>query len=545
MIQDTINEELYSVGIEIVGPVPEEYAPVLSTPALLFVANLERTYREMRRQLLTDRKEQQARYKDGEKPSFLEDTVEIREGDWKVAEIPDDLQRRHVEITGPVSRKMVINALNSGADCYMADFEDSTAPTWHNVIDGQLNLMDAVRGTIELRDEARDRHYTLNDETATLLVRPRGLHLDEKHMLVDGEPVSASLFDFGLYFFHNATELVDRDSGPYFYLPKLEHHREARWWDAVFNTAQKEIGMPTGTIRATVLLETLPAAFQMDEILYQLRDHSAGLNCGRWDYIFSAIKTLQADPEAVLPNRDQVTMEAPFMKAYVTKVIQTCHKRGVHAMGGMAAQIPIKNDEEANDAALHAVHEDKHREVVAGHDGTWVAHPGLVGIAKETFGNLGKDNQIDYAGKHSEITEADLLEMPEGTITYEGLLQNVSIGIQYLAAWLGGNGCVPLYNKMEDAATAEISRAQVWQWKTHKAPIEGAVGMYVDIGVIRDAMGEAMANIEKEVGKERFKNGHYEAAVQLFEELVMANDVPEFLTIPAYEMITQETVQTQ
>lgn len=479
----------------------------------------------------------QARLDGGGRLEFLPETRAIRTGDWGVAPIPPDLRRRHVEITGPVDRKMVINALNSGADVFMADFEDATAPTFAQVMSGQVNLRDAVQRTIAYVDQARGRTYELGSQVATLMVRPRGWHLVERHIEVDGEPVPAGLVDFGLFFFHNARALVERGSGPYFYLPKLEHHLEARLWNDVFNFAQDAVGLPRGTVRATVLIETLPAAFQMDEILWELRDHSAGLNCGRWDYIFSMIKTLRSRPEAALPDRAQVGMTQRNMAAYARLVVETCHRRGVHAMGGMAAQIPIKRDAQANSAALEKVRADKSREVAAGHDGTWVAHPGLVGLAREVFAaGIEGDHQIDRKLDPAGVTAEDLLAVPTGTRTEQGLRQNVRVGIQYLEAWLRGQGCVPLYDLMEDAATAEISRAQVWQWQHHGVSLED--GRVVDRDLVRRVIDEEMSSLRDEVGVARFEGGRFQAARALFHWLATADELIDFLTVPAYEQLT-------
>jgi malate synthase len=446
------------------------------------------------------------------------------------------LADRRIEITGPVDRKMVINALNSGASCYMADFEDSTAPTWANQLDGQRNLMDAVRRQITFDDRGSGKAYRLNEKTAVLMVRPRGWHLPEKHIKVDGHPMSGSLFDFGLYFFHNAKELVARGTGPYFYLPKLESHLEARLWNDVFVFAQAKLGVPKGTIKATVLIETITAAFEMDEILYELRDHSAGLNCGRWDYIFSFIKKLARDPQAVMPDRASVTMTAHFLRSYSLLVIKTCHQRGVHAIGGMAAQIPIKNDPAANDAALAKVRADKEREATDGHDGTWVAHPALVPIAKEIFDRLMKEpNQIARQRQDVHVTAADLLAVPQGDITEAGLAVNISVGIAYIEAWLRGTGCVPLHNLMEDAATAEISRAQVWQWLKHGAHLKD--GRLVDRALCDKLIATDLAQQRSALG-EAFTHSKFEDAAKLFSDLIYAEDFPEFLTLPAYDRVT-------
>ena len=451
--------------LEIVGAIKPAYKEILTDDALEFLGQLHHKFNKRRLALLKKREERQARIDQGELPNFLPETKDIREGDWKVAPIPEDLLDRRVEITGPVERKMIINALNSGAYVFMADCEDSNAPTWDNMVQGQINLRDAVAKTITFTNPKNGKFYELNDKTATLLVRPRGWHLNEKHVLVEGEEFSGSLFDFGLYFFHNVKKAKEMGTGPYFYLPKLESHLEARLWNEVFVFAQNYLGIPQGTIKATVLIETILASYELDEILYELKDHSAGLNCGRWDYIFSYIKKFRNHPDRVLPERGQVTMTVPFMQHYADAVIKVCHKRGIHAMGGMAAQIPIKNDEEANAKAIEKVANDKKREAMAGHDGTWVAHPGLVSVALEQFNKyMPNPNQIFKSRDDVEVSAQTLIEPCKGTISQAGLEMNIDVAIQYIEAWLGGNGCVPLYNLMEDAATAEISRAQVWQW---------------------------------------------------------------------------------
>ncbi|MFW5691256.1 MAG: malate synthase A [Chloroflexota bacterium] len=524
-------------AITIQAPVPPEYAEILTPEAQAFVAKLARAFTDRRDALLAAREDRQRRIDAGEMPDFLPETKHIRDdATWRVAPVLPDLQDRRVEITGPTDRKMVINALNSGAKVFMADFEDANSPTWANMIEGHINLRDAVRRTITFHDPARDKHYALNEEIATLMVRPRGWHLNEKHFLVDGRPVPGGLFDFGLFFFHNAQALIDRGSGPYFYLPKLESHLEARLWNDAFNMAQDELGIPRGTIKATVLIETILAAFETEEILYELRDHSAGLNCGRWDYIFSYIKKFRNKPEFVLPDRAQVTMTVPFMHNYTLHVIKTCHKRGAHAMGGMAAQIPIKSDPEANERALEKVRQDKLREAKDGHDGTWVAHPGLVETARVVFDEfMPRPNQVDRQRDDVHVTAADLLTPSEGTVTAHGLRWNLKVGIQYLEAWLGGNGCVPLYNLMEDAATAEISRTQVWQWLHHNATLDD--GRTVDEGLFGQFLEEEMDAIREEVGAERFDSGHYQRAAQLFDEMIRSRDFVEFLTLPAYDDI--------
>ena len=509
---------------------------VLTPAALAFVADLVRRFRPRVDELLERRRARHARFAAGETPHFLPDTAAIRDADWRVAPIPADLQDRRVEITGPVDRKMVINALNSGASVFMADFEDANSPTWANVVAGQANLIDAVRRTIAYVQPETGKDYALNPKTAVLLVRPRGWHLPERHIVVDGRPATAALVDFGRYFFHNAAELVARGTGPYFYLPKMESHLEARVWNDVFLHAQAALGLPAGTIRATVLIETLPASFEMDEILYELRDHSSGLNCGRWDYIFSAIKTLQSRSDFVLPDRGQVTMTSPFLRSYSQLLIRTCHRRGIHAMGGMAAQIPIKDNPAAAEAALAKVRADKEREVGDGHDGTWVAHPGLVPIARDIFDRgMPGPNQIARRQDDVSVTEAMLVEPPAGTRTDAGLRLNIRVGIQYLEAWLRGIGCVPLYHLMEDAATAEISRTQVWQWLHHGATLED--GRVVTPALVRTCIGEEMRRIEHEIGTMRFDVGRFPEARALFERVATSDTLEEFLTLPAYSVL--------
>jgi malate synthase len=509
---------------------------VLTPEALDFLVALERKFGPERLRLLELRKQRQARLDAGDKPDFLKQTAAIRDGDWKVAPLPKDLLDRRVEITGPVDRKMVINALNSGASCYMADFEDSTAPTWENQLDGQLNLMDAVRRRITFADPGTGKSYKLNDKLAVLLVRPRGWHLPERHIQVDGRPMSGALMDFGLFVFHNGQELKARGSGPYFYLPKLESHLEARLWNDVFLFAQERLGLPKGTIKATVLIETILAAFEMDEILYELREHSAGLNCGRWDYIFSFIKKFALDPKAVMPDRASVTMTSHFLRSYSLLVIKTCHRRGVHAMGGMAAQIPIKTDPAANEAAMAKVRADKEREASDGHDGTWVAHPALVPIAKEIFDRLMTEpNQIARQRQDVHMTAADLLKVPEGSITEPGLAMNISVGIAYIEAWLRGTGCVPLHNLMEDAATAEISRAQVWQWLRHGARLSD--GRAIDRQLCEAMIADQLARTAAAMGDAAYGRSKFAEAGALFADLIFAEVFPDFLTLPAYERI--------
>src|SRR5579885_1649782 len=528
-------EVLREEGIEVLGKASDISSEILTPEALKFLSKLHRKFESRRQELLQRRVARQQEIDDGKMPDFLPETKSIREKEWTVAPIPKDLEDRRVEITGPVDRKMIINALNSGANVYMADFEDSNSPTWQNNIEGQFNLRDAVRGVISYTSP-EGKSYKLGPKLATLLVRPRGWHLVEKHLRVDGQPISGSLFDFGLFFFHNAEERLKRGTGVYLYLPKMESHLEARLWNDVFNFAQDALGIPRGSIRATVLIETILAAFEMDEILYELRDHSSGLNCGRWDYIFSFIKKFRNKPEFVLPNRAQVTMDKAFLNAYVQLLIKTCHRRGIHAMGGMAAQIPIKNDPEANEKALEKVRQDKLREVKAGHDGTWVAHPGLVGVAKEIFDQYMKTpNQISNKREDVHISAKDLLAVPSGDITEEGLRVNIDVGIQYLESWLGGNGCVPIYNLMEDAATAEISRAQVWQWVRHGARLND--GRPVTKDLVRQTIAEQLENFRSRLGAERFAKGNYELAGKLYEQMMTSDDFSEFLTLVAYDSI--------
>ncbi|MFO7494644.1 MAG: malate synthase A [Desulfobacterales bacterium] len=523
-------------NIEIKGELAPGFDTILTPAALAFVNTLHTEFDRRRRELLDRRAARQAEIDAGRLPDFLPETRHIRAGDWRIAPLPADLQDRRVEITGPVDRKMVINALNSGARTYMADFEDSHAPTWANTIEGQINLRDAVRREIAFTSP-EGKSYRLAPQPATLIVRPRGWHLVEKHLLVDGRPVSGSLFDFALFFFHNARQLIADGSGPYFYLPKIESHLEARLWNDVFVRAQALLGIPRGTIKATVLIETLPAAFEVDEILYELREHIAGLNCGRWDYIFSFIKRFKSVPGYLFPDRAQITMTRHCMHSYSLLVIKTCHRRGAHAIGGMAAQIPIKADPAANAAALAKVREDKRREAGDGHDGTWVAHPGLVALALEEFDRLMPTaNQVDRQRADVAVSAADLLKLPAGTITEAGLRTNVSVGVQYMAHWLSGSGCVPLYNLMEDAATAEISRTQLWQWVHHPAAVLSD-GRKVDLALFRAVLGEELDRIRDAVGVPAFAAGHYETAAQLFEEIVARDSLDEFLTLRAYEYL--------
>jgi malate synthase len=512
-------------------------AGILTAEAQAFLLKLAARFESRRQELLARRRTVQREIDNGKFPDFLTETAEIRQREWKVAPIPKDLLDRRVEITGPVDRKMIINALNSGANVFMADFEDSNSPTWNNNIEGQHNLRDAIRGTIRYQSP-EGKQYQLGPNLATLMVRPRGWHLDEKHFLAEGKPISGALFDFGLFFFHNAAALLAEGTGPYFYLPKLENHLEARLWNDVFCFAQDELGIPRGSIRATVLIETILAAFEMDEILYELRDHSAGLNCGRWDYIFSYIKKFRAHPEFVLPDRSLVTMETHFLSSYVELLIQICHRRGIHAMGGMAAQIPIRNDAAANEQALEKVRRDKLREVKAGHDGTWVAHPGLVAVAKDIFDKyMPEPNQISFdrksadrksAGRPSRTVQAkDLLEAPKGDITEEGLRWNIDVGLQYLHSWLRGSGCVPIYNLMEDAATAEICRAQVWQWVKHGSHLKD--GRLVTEGMVKEIIHQRAAELGNDAKLRQ--------AAKVLEDLTTSAEFAEFLTLASYDLL--------
>jgi malate synthase len=524
-------------GVAVTGEISQSASQILTGDAMALVAKVHREFNARRVALLQRREQRQSQLDAGKLPDFLPETAEIRESDWMGATIPPDLQDRRVEITGPTDRKMIINALNSGAKVFMADCEDANAPTWSNMVEGQLNLSDAVRRKIEFKSP-EGKEYRLKDKPAVLFVRPRGWHLLEKHVLVDGEPVSGGLFDCLLYLFHNAKELLQRGSGPYFYLPKMESHLEARLWNDVFKLAQDEIGIPRGTVRATVLIETILAAFEMDEILYELREHSAGLNCGRWDYIFSCIKRFRNDPNFVLADRALVTMTTHFMRSYSLLCIKTCHRRGVHAMGGMAAQIPIKNDEKANAEAFAKVRADKEREASDGHDGTWVAHPGLVPVALEAFNAVMKSpNQIDRKREDVTVCAADILDFgPPAPITEQGLRTNVSVGIQYIEAWLRGSGAVPIFNLMEDAATAEISRAQVWQWIRNARGVLSD-GRKVDKNLFHTVLGEELDKIKSMVSEEQFANGKYQEAAALFDELTTNDQFAEFLTLRGYEKL--------
>ena len=522
-------------GMEIRAEIKPGYEQILTPEALALVAKLSREFEPRRQQLLAARVERAKRLDAGERPDFLPETAHIRNGDWKIAPIPKALECRRVEITGPVERKMVINALNSGADSYMTDFEDSNTPNWDNQITGQINMRDAVRKTISL--EQNGKQYKLNDKVATLVVRPRGWHLDEKHVLVDGKRISGGIFDFALFMVHNAKEQLARGAGPYFYLPKMESHLEARLWNDIFVMTQNELGLPQGTIKATVLIETIVAAFEMDEILYELREHSAGLNAGRWDYIFSCIKKFKLDKDFCLADRPKVTMTAPFMRAYALLLLKTCHKRNAPAIGGMAALIPIKNDPEKNEVAMGGVRNDKARDATDGYDGGWVAHPGLVELAMTEFKKVLGDrpNQIDKQRPDVEVTAKDLLDFrPETPITEAGLRYNINVGIHYLGAWLAGNGCVPIHNLMEDAATAEISRSQVWQWiRSPKGVLED--GRKVTAEMVRAMIPQELAN-----AKAAAPNGDsptYDRAAQIFEQMSTSEEFAEFLTLPLYEEI--------
>jgi malate synthase len=522
-------------NLQLLGAMEAGFEDVLTPEALEFVAELEREFGGRRRELLKARQERRNKLRAGEQLDFLPDTAEVRAGDWRVAPAPADLLQRWVEITGPTDRKMMINALNSGADGFMADLEDANAPTWHNMVSGQINLRDAVAGAIT-HHGSDGRHYELGPETATLLVRPRGWHLPERHLLIDAEPITAALFDFGLYFFHCARPLLERGSAPYFYLPKMESHLEARLWNDIFGVAQERAGIPRGTIKATVLIETLPAAFEMDEILYELREHSGGLNAGRWDYIFSSIKCFADRPEMVLPDRAEVTMTVPFMRAYTELLAATCHRRGAHAMGGMAAFIPSRRDPEANEQAFAAVRSDKEREVSQGYDGTWVAHPDLVPVAREVFerGLEGRPNQLERQRDDVRVTAADLLDLgaTPGGVTEAGVRANVSVGFQYLSFWLTGRGAAAINSLMEDAATAEISRTQIWQWLHHHVRLED--GAEVTVELVRRLIDEETDKVRREVGEEVWQQGRPAETRELFDRVALSDELIEFLTLPAY-----------
>ena len=523
--------------VEILGPRIERSEEVLTPLALQLLASLHRRFNPRRLELLAARERRQAELDAGELPAFLPGTADVRAAEWRVSSVPADLQDRRVEITGPVDRKMIINALNAPVRAFMADFEDSCSPTWENVIHGQVNLSDAIRRTISYSDPATGKIYRLGERTATLIVRPRGWHLPEKHVRINGEPVSAALFDFALFIANNYEALARRGSGPYFYLPKMESHLEARLWNDVFLAAQDALGLARGTIKATVLIETILAAFEMDEILHELREHSAGLNCGRWDYIFSFIKKFRNRPEFLLPDRATVTMERHFLKSYVDLLIKTCHRRGVHAMGGMAAQIPIRDDPAANEAAMARVRADKLREAHAGHDGTWIAHPGLAQIAREAFDAVMRGpNQLQVLRSEVNVSPSDLLRVPDGEITEGGLRGCIRVGVQYIEAWLRGSGCVPLYNLMEDAATAEICRAQLWQWLRHGARTSD--GRPVTVERFDRLLTEELDRIHEEVGPARLASGVFPTAARLFEQMTKQETFDEFLTLPAYELLS-------
>ena len=513
------------------------YAEVLTPDALLFLADLERRFGPQRKLLLENRKWQQERYDDGELPAPPPETKHIRNLVWSISPCPNVLRDRRVEITGPVDRKMMINALNSGAKMFMADFEDASSPTFDNMMSGQVNMRDYARQTLSLETEKKS--YALGEETATMLVRPRGWHLEERHILVDGQPMSASLVDFGLHLFHNGKLLADSDRGPFYYLPKIETYHEARLWNDVFNFAQAALGIPSATIKCTVLIETLPAAFQMDEILYVLRRHITGLNCGRWDYIFSYIKTLRNHQEFVLPERAQVGMDRAFLAAYASRLVETCHKRGAHAMGGMAAQIPVKNDEAANKIAFDKVRQDKQREVRLGHDGSWVAHPALVPVAMDAFDvDMPAKNQILKKRQYPRISDKAMLTPHSGTISEAGVRTNIEVGIRYIAAWLCGRGAVPIHNLMEDAATAEISRTQIWQWLRHGAEVQMEDGRTETMtsDLYDRILGEEVSALKAELG-EAYQSERFEEAVNIFTQTATGDLLPEFLTIPAYEIL--------
>jgi malate synthase len=523
--------------VEIAGARIGRAEEVLTPLALQLLASLHRRFNARRLELLAARTRRQAQLDDGALPEFLPASAQLRSAEWRIAPVPADLADRRVEITGPVDRKMIINALNAPVRAFMADFEDSCAPTWENVIRGQVNLADAVRRTISFEDPSTGKVYRLGEHTATLIVRPRGWHLPEKHVRINGESVSGALFDFAVFLANNHDALAARGTGPYFYLPKLENHLEARLWNDVFLAAQDALGMARGTIKATVLIETLLAAFEMDEILYELREHSAGLNCGRWDYIFSFIKKFRNRRDFLLPDRASVTMERHFLKSYVDLLIRTCHRRGAHAMGGMAAQIPIRDDPQANEAAMARVRADKLREAHAGHDGTWIAHPGLATIAREAFDAvMPGPNQLQVLRADVNVTARDLLTVPEGAITEEGVRGCIRVGVQYLESWLRGNGCVPLYHLMEDAATAEICRAQLWQWLHHGARTSD--GLAVSVERFDRLLSAELDRIHDEVGAERLTNGVFPTAARLFEQMTKSETFDEFLTLPAYELLS-------
>lgn len=524
-------------GLELIRPLPVEAKPLFSSGLCRLLARLTERYRDRVDGLLAARQELQARLDAGAVPDFPAETADIRESDWKVAPIPRDLRDRRVEITGPVDRKMIINALNSGAKVFMADFEDSSTPSWQNMVDGQVNLFDAVRRSIEFT-AGNGKHYRLDPDPAVLIVRPRGWHLDEKHVRVGGRAVPAGIFDAAVYLYNNARALINQGSGPYLYLPKLESRHEAELWEQVLTDIEAALELKPGTIKVTVLIETITAVFEMDEILHTLRSRIVGLNCGRWDYIFSYIKRFRAHSDKVLPDRSQVTMTVSFLKAYSQLLIKTCHRRGAFAMGGMAAQIPIKGNETANEAAIQKVREDKQREAGEGHDGTWVAHPGLIPLAMEIFDKqLGdKLNQLDRLREDVSVTAEQLVAPCQGSITEAGVRGNINVAIRYMGAWLGGQGCVPINHLMEDAATAEIARAQLWQWARHARGMLDD-GRNVDLALIRRWQGEELEKIRADVGDEAFSTGHFLAAAELLFEVTASDDFTEFLTLPAYDRL--------
>jgi len=527
-------------GVVVLGAMKPGYERILTDEALAFVADLERQFGARRRELLVARAERQKKFDDGELPNFLPETLSVREGDWRIARIPKDLMDRRIEITGPVdNRKMIINALNSGANSYMTDFEDAASPTWDNMIGGQLNLVDLWAGEIGFTDATNGKTYDAKPlgERATLIVRPRGWHLEEAHLTVDGQNMSAGMFDFGLYLFHNHANLKANGTGPYYYLPKMESHLEARLWDDVFTHAEKALGLKVGTARCTILIETLPAAFEMDEILYELRKHIVGLNCGRWDYIFSYIKRLGKNPNYILPDRSQVLMGDAFLSAYSALLIKTCHKRGAFAMGGMAAQIPVKGDDAANEAAFAKIRADKEREANNGHDGTWIAHPGMVDVVSEIFGKLPGTNQLARERQDVNVGQKELLAPHQGERTEAGMRECCRVGVQYIEAWLGGRGAVPLYNLMEDAATAEISRTQIWQWLYHGVDLSD--GQKVTPELFQEMLDDEMTKLKDVLGDERWTSGHFDEAIKLFADMATSRDCEEFLTLPAYELLVK------
>jgi malate synthase len=530
------NKLLQQSKINFSNEVVNYYPDILTDEVMTFIVALHERFNAKRSALLNNRIAQQISFDKGNFPEFPKETIEIRNSNWTAGTIPHDLQDRRVEITGPVDRKMIINALNSGAKTFMADLEDSTAPSWRNTIEGQKNLIDANLKTISFTDAQRNKSYALKSDTAVLLVRPRGLHLNERHLLIHNEIASGSLVDFGLYVFHNTQTLLNNGTAPYFYLPKIEHYEEARWWNQVFEFAENYLEVPVGTFKATVLIETITASFQLDEIIFELKDHIVGLNCGRWDYIFSYIKKFRNHPGFVVPNRDQVTMTSPFMDAYSKLVIQRCHKRGILAIGGMAAQIPIKNDEEANAAALEKVRKDKEREVLNGHDGTWVAHPALVAVAMAEFNkHMPTPNQLQVTRNDIIVSEQDLVAIPQGTVTEAGIRKNINVGILYIESWLRGHGAVALYNLMEDAATAEISRTQVWQWLKIKVKLED--GRSFNVQLYKELLDDEVAKITRQIGEENIKSSKLNLAISLFDTLVLSEEFEEFLTVPAYQYI--------